>query len=82
MMILCVLACLEGRGLPILLVLSRKGPLDQSKLANTPNDETKAEPPPPPVFNPEDLVGRSFLMDKQADGQQFRGQIVKLIEDH
>jgi hypothetical protein len=41
-----------------------------------------SDPPPPPVFNPEDLVGRSFLMDKQHDGQQFRGQIVNLIEDH
>jgi hypothetical protein len=54
--------------------LKDRSTLDQSKLASTPNDETPAEPPPLPVFNPEDLVGRSFLMDKQEDGQQFRGQ--------
>jgi hypothetical protein len=66
--------------------LSHNGPLkdrstlDQAKLASTPNDETTIEPPPTPVFNPEDLVGRSFLMDKQEDGQC--GQIVELIEDH
>jgi hypothetical protein len=36
--------------------------------------------PPPPVFNPEDLIG-TFLVDKQEDGQVFRGRIVELIED-
>jgi hypothetical protein len=35
-----------------------------------------------PVFNPGDLVGRTFLMDKNLDGQRFRARIVKLIEDH
>jgi hypothetical protein len=35
-----------------------------------------------PVFNPEDLVGRTFLMDPKEDGQRFRAWIVKLIEDH
>ena len=42
-------------------------------------------PEPPdttPVFNPEDLVGRTFLLDEQEDGQRFRARIVKLIEDH
>jgi hypothetical protein len=34
------------------------------------------------VFDPEDLVGRTFLMDEQEDGQRFRARIVKLIEDH
>jgi hypothetical protein len=37
---------------------------------------------PSPVFNPQDLLGRSFLMDKQADGQGPRGTIVQLLEDH
>jgi hypothetical protein len=68
--------------------LTHNGPLkdmstlDQSKLAITPTDKTTPEPPPPPVFIPEDLVGRSFLTNKQEDGQQFRGRIVELIEDH
>ena len=34
------------------------------------------------VFNPEELVGRTFLMDPHEDGQQFRARIVKLIKDH
>ena len=35
-----------------------------------------------PVFNPEDLVGRTFLLDKQEYGQRFRARIVQLVEDH
>jgi hypothetical protein len=37
---------------------------------------------PPPIFNPEDLIGRTFLMDEQEDAQKFRGRIVELLEDH
>ena len=48
--------------------------MDEYKLADTPL--------PSPVFNPQDLIGRSFLMDEQPDGQKARGKIVQLIEDH
>jgi hypothetical protein len=44
--------------------------------------KTAASASPPPVINPEDLIGRSFLMDKQVDSQPYRGRIVQLIEDH
>ena len=37
---------------------------------------------PNAIFNPEDLVGRTFLMHQQEDGQRFRARIVKLIKDH
>jgi hypothetical protein len=37
---------------------------------------------PSPVFNPQDLIGRSFLMDKQADGQKPTATIIQLFEDH
>jgi hypothetical protein len=56
--------------------------MDQSKLVSTHTDETNAETPPPPIFNPEDLIGRTFLMDEQEDGQNYRGHIVELVEDH
>jgi hypothetical protein len=75
-----VRACMSGGESPL-----HNGPLkdrstmDESKLASTPTDGNNANAPPPPVFNPEDLIGRSFLMDKQKDGQQFRGRIVELI---
>ena len=35
-----------------------------------------------PIIDPEDLIGRTFVMDSQSDGQQSRARIVKLIEDH
>jgi hypothetical protein len=31
------------------------------------------------VFNPEDLIGKTFLLDKDKDGQQSRARIVKLL---
>jgi hypothetical protein len=44
-------------------------------------DATNVNAPAPPVLDPQDLVGRTFLMDKQEDGQQHRAKIVRLIED-
>jgi Reverse transcriptase (RNA-dependent DNA polymerase) len=49
------------------------------------HDITTPEPPsqpPPPVFNPEELIGRTFLLDKQENGEVHRAKIVQLIEDH
>ena len=48
----------------------------------TSSQDDKSLPPSTPIINPEDLVGRTFLMDKQEDGQQFRAKIVKLIDNH
>jgi hypothetical protein len=48
--------------------------MDEYKLADTPL--------PSPVFNPQELIGRSFLIVEQPDGQKSRGKIVQLIEDH
>ena len=46
------------------------------------NEDKEDGEKPSAVFNPEDLVGRTFLMDPQEDGQQFRSRIVKLIKDY
>ena len=35
-----------------------------------------------PVFHPSDLVGRTFLMDPQEDGQRHRARIGSAIEVH
>ena len=45
---------------------------------------TTQQPPsqPPPVFNPEELIGRTFLMEEQANGEVHRAKIVQMIEDH
>jgi hypothetical protein len=32
-----------------------------------------------PTIDPEDLIGRSFLKDTEADGQRFRAKIVRAI---
>ena len=34
-----------------------------------------------PIVDPEELIGRTFLVP-QEDGQQFRARIVELVEDH
>ena len=39
-------------------------------------------PEPMPIFNPEDLVGRTFLLGEQKDGQNFRAKIVEAINAH
>jgi hypothetical protein len=44
--------------------------------------QDSVKPTVTPIINPEELVGRTFLWDKQDDGQQFRAQIFKLIDDH
>jgi hypothetical protein len=78
-----VRACMSGGESPTHVgPLKDRSSIDKSTLANTPTDEINAEPPPSPIFNPEDLIGRTFLMDEQEDGQKIRGRIVELIEDH
>ena len=62
-----------------------KSRLDLSKPTDTVSNTEQpppAQPPPSPVFNPEDLIGRTFLLDVNDDGERHRARIVKLIEDH
>ena len=33
-------------------------------------------------FNPNDLIGRTFLLDKQENGEKHRARIVKQVKDH
>ena len=55
--------------------------LDNSNLDQTkPSDSTDSHKPA--TFDPHDVIGRTFLMDQQEDGQRHRARIVKLIEDH
>jgi hypothetical protein len=53
--------------------------LQDSKQTRT---QDSAESTVPPIINPEELIGRTLLLDKQDDGQQFCARIVKLIDDH
>jgi len=45
-------------------------------------EEGETNRPQMPVFDPADLVGRSFLMDKETDGRRFCATIIKKLEDH
>ena len=56
--------------------------LQISKQPNSQDNKESIECTETPIINPEELLGRTFLMDKQVDGQQFRAQSVKLIDDH
>ena len=46
------------------------------------SDADNPDDPPSPIVDPEELVGRTFLMDKREDGQKFRARIVELVKDH
>jgi hypothetical protein len=65
----------------------------ESPVIHSRRDDTLLDPKQPstqdsvdstvtPIINPKELVGHTFLWDKQNDGQQFRSRIVKLIDDH
>jgi hypothetical protein len=34
------------------------------------------------IIDPNDLVGQTFLMPRQEDGQRFHARIVRALEDH
>jgi hypothetical protein len=83
MMTTRMLSCLGGESPTHNGTLKDRSTLDKSKLASTPpNDEINDDAQPPPIINPEDLIGCTFLMDEQEGCQKFRGWIVELIEDH
>ena len=61
----------------------------KSKNSSTPDDPNGETPPDNkkpdlsiPVFDATHSIGRTFLMDQQADGQRFRAKIVELVEAH
>jgi hypothetical protein len=49
---------------------------------NLPDSKHLVTLTPPPIIDLDNLIGRTFLMDAQPDGSQFRARIVKMIEDH
>ena len=45
-------------------------------------EDLTVPPPPPPIENPIELIGRTFLMDPDKDGNVFRARIKELVDDH
>jgi hypothetical protein len=51
-------ACMSGGESPTHVgPLKDRSSMDKSKLASTPTDDINVEPPPPPIYNPEDIIG-------------------------
>jgi hypothetical protein len=46
-----------------------------------PNEDDSTPASSMPVFNAQDLVGRTFLLNPQEDGQKYRARIVQAVED-
>ena len=61
---------------------SESNPLDTEN-GETEDGETDQDVPKPKLIiaGPEDLVGKSFLMDAEEDGQRFRARVVKCLDD-
>jgi Reverse transcriptase (RNA-dependent DNA polymerase) len=67
---------------PSLPIIKSKRDLAIGTKQNITDVDGEAKPESPPIFHPEDLVGRTFLLDEQKDGQKHRAKIVKMSEDH
>jgi hypothetical protein len=72
---------LGGEQQPFPFVKSRLDDL-KTQFENSASENGETKTPSMPIFHPRDLVGRTFLMDKEEDGQRHRARIVKAIEDH
>ena len=55
-----------------------KNPVLKSKVDITSGEESSK----PAIFNPQELVGRSFLMEANDNGERHRATIVEVLEDH
>jgi hypothetical protein len=85
---------LSGEAMPRSLIKSLRPGLqnDQDSLENgeqvngEPVDGEPQEDKPKPIIlaSPDDIIGCSFLLDLEADGQRFRAKVVEKIEsmDH
>jgi hypothetical protein len=49
---------------------------------NNPSSNDHTSSPQMPIFHPSDLVGRTFLMEPQEDGQHFHACIVCALDNH
>ena len=56
----------------------------QPKVITSRYDHTEddVEMPPMPIMNPKDLVGRTFLLHQEEDGQKFRARIIEAVNAH
>ena len=51
-------------------------------IINSSNDEDESPRKPMPFFDPTDLVGRTFLMDLQENGERYRMKILEVLVEN
>jgi hypothetical protein len=73
------LLCGEEDSFPILHSRHNEVAITEADQPTTTNED---HPSTTPIIDVDELIGRSFLLGPQKDGQRFRAQVVKLIEDH
>ena len=54
----------------------------KSKSDDNNQNQSENKPTNMPIVSPSDLVGRSFLMDKNDNGEKFRAKIVSAVKKH
>ena len=57
---------------------------EENKESNEDQDKTEDnnQGNPSPIINAEEIIGQTFLLDTQEDGQRHRARVVELVEDH
>ena len=55
---------------------------DTDEITDVPNPISTQTGPPMLLINVQDLIGCTFLLNKQEDSQQFRAKVIKLIDNH
>ena len=63
-------------GEPKQIVKSKNDTIDDNP------DQNEIQQKPMPMIHPSDLVGRSFLLNENENGEKFRAKIVKAIHEH
>ena len=51
-------------------------------IINSSNDEDESPRKPMPIFDPTDLVGRTFLKDPQENGERYRRKILEVLVEN
>ena len=51
-------------------------------IINSSNDEDESTRTPMPIFDPPDLVGRTFLIDPQENGERYRMKILEALVEN
>ena len=69
---------LDGENKPPIIIKS-KGDVET---LGEPNDKTEVKKYSKPVFDPHEIIGKTFLTPTDVNGERMRATVIKCIEDH